>query len=156
MANHENAHKDPNQFVLSYELLLLLRWLIDHDEEKIKKMVTKAYRTGFYRELDKVDFSMKDQQQTEEMHESVIEFFSMLESLLVSTIHEGVRAKAQQQNLMPAIDKIDLNECDNETVQDCLEKATMKIEHNPSANPKELLFEELLRRWKPHNRNIVN
>ncbi len=34
--------QDDTQFVLSYELLCLLRWLTEHDAEKLKKIIAKA------------------------------------------------------------------------------------------------------------------
>jgi len=155
---HDNFGKDASQaqFILSYELLLLLRWLLEHDEEKLRKMVAKAYGSGLGRELDKIDYTSRELYQPNDMQDNVVEFFSMLENILMEVIHDQVRAKAQRQNLKPSVDKIDGHECDIETVQCSLEKATVKIEHNPHANPKELLFEELLRHWKPTNRTVVN
>jgi len=57
---------------------------------------------------------------------------------------------------MPAIDQIDSTVCDDATMRFSIEKTTRKIEHNPDINPREQLLKELLKRWKPHNKNIIN
>ena len=73
----------------------------------------------------------------------------MLDALIIETMNEQAVQRAMEKNLLPAIDQIDSNECDNATVRFSIEKATSKYEHNPKENPKELLFKELLKRWKP-------
>jgi hypothetical protein len=55
---------------------------------------------------------------------------------------------------MPAIDQIDSSICDEDTVRSSLEKATMTIAANPGADPKDTLFQELLKNWKPSTKVI--
>jgi hypothetical protein len=64
--------------------------------------------------------------------------------------------KAVEKNLMPAIDHIDATLCDTDTVRTSIEKATAKIEINSKDNPQEILFRELLKRWKPPAKNLMN
>lgn len=144
------------QFVLSYELLVLLRWLIEHDQEKLRKLITKAYTSGLHKELDALNLQIRDHSQIEQMHESIIDFFNTLEHLLTVTIKEQTHARAQRQNLMPSVDQLDINEYDDATIQHSLEKVTARAENNPQTNAKQLLFEEFLRRWKPHGKSTVN
>ena len=42
--NHDEGSN--NQFVISYELIALLRWLLENDTDKLKKIITKAYASG--------------------------------------------------------------------------------------------------------------
>ena len=56
---------------------------------------------------------------------------------------------------MPTIDHIDSTICDDATVRSSVEKATAKSEQHPKANAQELLFKELLKRWKP-SKNMMN
>jgi hypothetical protein len=145
-------HELDNQFTISHELLILLRWLILHDEERLRKMVTKALASGLHEELQKINSVPP----TQEVQYSITDFFVMLEVLLIDAISEQVNKDAKGQNLMPAIDQIDSTLCDKEIVQFSLEKATTKMAHNPNANPREILYQELLKNWKPHNKSIVN
>lgn len=146
---------DNAQFVLSHELLYLLRWLIEHDANKLKKIITKAVASGLREEMQKVD-NTAEFNLSEDMHHSIIDFFELLEELLLDAINEHVSQKAREKNLLPTIDQIDSTVCDDATVRFSVEKATKKIELNPNANPKEQLLKELLKRWKPHNKNVIN
>jgi hypothetical protein len=144
-----------SQFVLSYELLALLRWLADHDADKLKKIIGKALTSGFQGELNQLN-QTDETVLVDEMHHSITDFLSLLESLLIETVRENLQQKAKYQNLMPAVDQIDSTICDDNTVRFSLEKATEVIENNPTANPKEMLFKELLKRWKPIDKNLKN
>lgn len=154
--NNNEFSQDNAQFVLSYELLALLRWLADHEADKIKKMIAKALASGLKDEVNRARESRNEEEILEEIQHGIIDFFGLLEVLLHETINEQAVQTAMQKNLMPSIDQIDSTICDNATVRTSIEKASAKIEHNPKENPKELLFKELLKRWKPANKNILN
>ncbi len=141
--------QDDTQFVLSYELLCLLRWLTEHDAEKLKKIIAKAISSDeLSEEMKRVDRS-DTMEQTQNIHYNIVDFLSLLESLLLESMADQLDKKARQKNLMPAIEQIDSSICDNAVVRFSLEKATAQIEFNPNINPKEQLFKELLKRWKP-------
>ncbi len=144
-----------SQFVLSYELLILLRWLIDHDENKIKKIMGNALKSGLQEELQLLD-NTENVAELNELQHSITDFLGMLESLLIETTGEHIKEKARQQKLLPSVDRIDTTLCDDTTVRFSLEKATSELAANPDANPKELLFKELLKRWQPTDKNIKN
>ncbi len=155
MENDIFSENTSSQFVLSYELLALLRWLANHDTDKFKKIIGSALAAGLQDEINKID-KTEEAVLLAEMQHSITDFLSNLEGLLLEVIGEHVEKRARQQNLLPAIDQIDTAECDDSTVRFSLEKATAKLASNPNANPKELLFKEILKRWKPHNKNIKN
>jgi len=146
---------DDNQFTISYELLTLLRWLVEHDTGKLKKIIAKALRSGLKNEIKKTR-SSNQLRSINDMQYNILEFFSLLESLLLELANEQVEQQAREKNLMPTLDQIDSNFYDDETVQCSLEKVTSTIEDNPHENPEELLFKELLKRWKPLKKNAIN
>jgi uncharacterized membrane protein len=146
---------DGNQFVISYELLALLRWLIEHDTDKLKKIITKAQKTGLHGEITKIE-NNKESQSLDDIHLTIVEFFGLLESLLIESMNEKVVEKAIEKNLMPAIDHIDSSICDDATVRFSVEKATSKMDHNPEEDPQDVLYKELLKRWKPSKKNLIN
>ena len=141
-----------SQFVLSYELLVLLRWLIDHDDHKLKKIIGNALKSGLQEELQLLDNS--DVSELSELQHSITDFLGVMEALLIETTCERIKEKARQQKLLPSVYRIDTSLCDNTTVRFSLEKATSELSENPNANAKELLFKELLKRWKPIDKNI--
>lgn len=144
-----------SQFVLSYELLILLRWFVDHDTDKLKKIIGKALTSGLQEEIQLLD-NTDDAAELSELQHSITDFLSTMESLLHETVNEHVKEKARQKKLLPAIDQIDTTLCDNTTVQFSLEKATSTLAKNPDANPEEQLFKELLKRWKPSDKLLKN
>ncbi len=144
-----------SQFVLSYELLVLLRWLIDHDTDKLKKIIGKALTSGLQEELQLLD-NTEDTAELNDLQHSITDFLSTFESLLHETVNEHVKEKARQKKLFPAVDQIDTTLCDNTTVRFSLEKVTSTLANNPDANPEEQLFKELLKRWKPSDKNLKN
>ncbi|MDR3550210.1 MAG: hypothetical protein P4L31_02260 [Candidatus Babeliales bacterium] len=156
MNNNEFSNDNNAQFILSYELLSLLRWLADHDAEKIKKIITKSLAAGLKDEVNRARKGKSEDQSIQEIQHGIIDFFGLLEVLLHESMSEAMVQTAVQNNLMPSIDQIDSAVCDDETVRSSLQRTTAKIENNPGQNPKELLFKELLKRWKPQNKNILN
>ncbi len=150
-----NSEKKNGQFVLSYELLTLLRLLADHDDDKLKKIIGKALNSGLQEEMHKID-SLDEMALLDSVHNGITDFLELMESLLLEVTSEHIKQKAKYQNLLPAVDQIDTTICDDTTVRFSLEKATSRMESNPEANPKEMLFKELLKRWKPSDKNVKN
>lgn len=150
------SSNNDNQFVLSYELISLLQWLMDHDADKLKKMIDKALASGLKTKLQKESMQAQQMGDLEEIQENIIDFFGMMEALLIESLHDHAVKKALESDLLPSIDQIDSTVCDNATVRSCVEKATSSIERHPKENPKELLFKELLRRWKPSKESTLN
>lgn len=156
MINNDGFSNESNgQFVLSYELLCLFRWLAEHHAEDLKPIIAKALAAGLADELDAIDRT-ESLPEIEDVQFSIVDFFSLLENLLLDGMDENLTSQAQEQDLMPAIDKIDTTVCDNETVRFSLEKAASLMKDNPSINAKKALYEELLKRWKPHNTSSMN
>ncbi len=156
MNNQDNGSPRNNaQFVLSYELLALLRWLVDQHEETLKNIVGHALSAGLHEELQKIERT-EDATYLHEIQHSITDFLTTLEALLVEQVSERIRQRAQYTDLAPALEKIDSTICDQAIVDVSIEEASSKLEMNPKANPKELLFKELLRRWKPSDGKVKN
>ncbi len=158
MINNNNVSNIPNdQFVLSYEMLCLLHWLVEHDADNLKQIIAKALSAGLKNKLHKLNTSSSGNLvMIDDIQQSIVDFFALLEALLLESINERVTQKAREENLIPAIDQIDSTLCDTATVRSSLEQATNTIEHNPDMNAKEQLFKELLKQWKPRNKTMVN
>ncbi len=152
---NQNSFDPENQCELSYELLYLLKWLFDHESVTLKKLIDRAVKQGFKQEIHNADVIL-EKIASEEIQNSIVDFLDLLDTLLHESLNEHSLKKAQQINLMPSVNKIDSNICDRDTVQWSLEKATSHIEKHPEINPKELLFKEILRRWKPSKKKHLN
>lgn len=143
-----------NQFVITYELLSLLLWIIEHEDEALVKIVKKAFASGLQDEM-KRDQPVNDAQLLEEAQQGIIDFFGMLESHMLEAMHEQSIQRALEKNLLPAIDHIDTAICDNATVRMSVEKATSSTQDS-NETAKEILYKELLKRWKPGKNQNFN
>jgi hypothetical protein len=153
MNNDSFSHDSNAQFALSYELLHLLRWLEQHDTEKLKKIVSKAVAHGLHDEIQKTS-AMINQSILEDMHHSIINFFELLDIILADTINEHVEKKAREKNLLPTLDHFDASLLDQNIVRSSLEKTTKKLDSHPHINAKDQLCKELLKKWKPANKQV--
>lgn len=136
--------KNSDQLVLSYELLQLLEWLIEHEAESLKKIVKRALSKGLSKKL-----KSREVPNASAIQGNVIDFLELLEILLFESNHEVNVSDVIRKNLMPAIDQIDISNFNAATVESSAAIASTKKEKNPSENAEELLFKELLKRWKP-------
>lgn len=149
-------NEDNNQLTLSYELLVLLQWLIEYEPEKLKELIASTFDHGLEDDLKKIKNNPTQYESSDNLQNSIVDFFGLLEVLLHEIYNERATKRVMEKKLMPAIDHIDTTECDTQTVQDSIEKATSKFELEPNKNPQELLFKELLRSWKPSKKTASN
>ncbi|HLW73057.1 MAG TPA: hypothetical protein VKR54_03330 [Candidatus Babeliales bacterium] len=155
MNNDSFSHDSNSQFALSYELLHLLKWLGQHDTDKLKKIISKAVAHGLHDNIQKT-ISLSDHNILEEMHHGIIDFFEILDTLLANAINDHVEQKAREKNLLPTIDHFDSSLLDDETLRCSVENTTKKLDLDPHMNPKEQLCKEFLKKWKPLNKQSMH
>jgi hypothetical protein len=155
MNNDSFAHDNNTQFALSYELLHLLKWLEQHDIEKLKKIIAKAVAHGLHDEIQRSN-SHVNQNILEEMHHSIVDFFELMDNLLNDAINQHVEKRAREKNLLPTLDHFDGSLLSHDTVRTSIENTTKQLDAHPHINPKEQLCKELLKQWKPLNSDFMN
>ena len=155
MNNDSFSHDSNSQFALSYELLHLLKWLGQNDVDKLKKIISKAVAHGLHNDIQK-STTLSDPNILEDMHHSIIDFFELLDTLLVDAISDHVEQKAREKNLLPTIDHFDSSLLDDNTLRSSVENTTKKLDLNPHMNPKEQLCKEFLKKWKPVNKESIH
>lgn len=138
----DNDYTD--QVVITLELLALLRHIVDNHALALRSFITQVQRTQKRTSSDQTKNDDLEQAQS-----SIIEFLTLMESLAYEVNREQQATHQMQQVLMPSINRIDTSACDDDTVQASVERATDQLNHDPAKNPQELLFKELLKRWKP-------
>lgn len=146
---------ETNQLTLSYELLYLIQWFIEREPEKLKPLIASALKNGLKDDLKKINGTL-DQNMADEMQYNIIDFLGLIESQLHEILNEQTMKRVVEKKLMPALDHIDNKECDTATVQFSVEKATSKFDETPQKNAQELLFQELLKCWKPSKKTATN
>lgn len=144
--NNNNFDDCSQNFVISFQLLQLLRWLFEHDQEALKKLIGRSLKNG----LDEVLAQPGGRCESEEdLHHNIIEFFELMEALLFEQLHEDEAKRLKERVMIPAADQFDAAVCDDSLMAVSMERAAITIENNPFVDPKEVLCKELLKRWKP-------
>jgi hypothetical protein len=151
MINNNFEHEA--HFTLSYQLLCLFRWLIEHDEERLKKLINKALSDGLFNDIRK---KQPNTELSPDAQNSILDFFATIETMLAESINERIEQQAREKNLLPSIDHIDTSICTQDLVRSSLDKIASKMDINSKESPQEMLFRELLKRWKPINKNMLN
>ncbi len=145
-----------DQFVISHELLCLLRWLIDHDADRIKRVISRSLGHGLHDKLNNLQ-RVNDEQALDEAQFNILEFFSLLEILLAESLEEHAVKNAVQKGLMPAINHIDPSECANEVVHYGLERTNARLARKLNGEkPQDILLKEILKNWKPTKKQSAN
>lgn len=138
------------QFAMSHEVIALLQWLTDNHAEKLEPLIKKAVADGLLTRMKESVNSMDDA----ETHMSILDFFAVLEIMVYEEMQAQTQKQAHNSHLQNTIDQIDGAFCDTGTVKASLECTTNNLAANPEKSPKELLFKELLKQWRPNNSQI--
>ena len=146
-----SPHEENNtQFTLSHDLLHLLQWIIENEPEKLKRLVTKAVHQGIYEKIQKEEQTMEEKSY---LYTSIIDFFALMEAFLREASSDYTKQRAREKNVLKDIDHI---VCDSNIIRSSLEQATKKGSNSSSAQVKEILFEEILKRWAPHSKKSIH
>ncbi|KIX85644.1 hypothetical protein KG892_01410 [Vermiphilus pyriformis] len=157
MNNHEWEDIDSDQFVISYELLALLKWIVEHDTDRMKKMIARALSNGLDSRLQRAKAEQELSSTNDEIHSIMIDFLVLLETCLAQAMNEQLVKKVVEHNLMPTIDHIDTQACDSATVRASVVSATNKNSTDNSVQHRQdTLYKELLKRWKPDKNYQIN
>jgi len=148
------SHVDTeDQLVISYELLCLLRWLAENEGTRLKRIINKSLTSGLTKQIQ---YGQSDVFDSDEAQQSIIDFFYMLEHMMLDSLNEQAVKHVLEKNLIPALDHIDSTVCDDAMIRFSVERASSPNTDNSHENPQELFFKEILKRWKPNKKNTFN
>ena len=161
------------QISLSLELISLINWMLKKEKTLLNSLVKHAIEHGFIEELAKAE-STEQQYQPEEIHNTLVEFLDFLEHTLIKNLETIQVDEKTKDAILPALQKIETDSLDFKTAWMSMQhtKARVGRKRYPKArtetleatttptpmvqNPMEILFEELLKNWKPNNKETVN
>lgn len=168
------------QISLSFELISLLNWLLRHEKTLLNAMLKQALEHGFAEELEKVDAASMAAAESEELYSTVLDFLEYLEQSLVKNLESIHVDNKTKDAIMPTLQKLEADSLDHKTLWLSMQqtKARMlkakqlitqqqqpkaakteasgeaKTNHTEHAN--KILFEQLLKNWKPNNKDVMN
>jgi hypothetical protein len=121
--------------------------IIDEHQRELQTLIAKAMRTFA---------TKKTAQQDPDIHENIIDFLSLMDFLVHETHHTAEVDTQLTRHMMPAVDHIDQATCNQEIVSASIAHAAQQKTKNPHINAQELLYKELLKRWKPSKKTAVH
>ncbi|MBL4587774.1 hypothetical protein JKY79_00325 [Candidatus Babeliales bacterium] len=148
---------------LSFELISLMGWLLRHHKEELSQLIEKATENGFMDELEVSD--MKDfLNGTSTNNDVVQEFFSFLEG----SIQKGFEGKQLDTiafgALVDEVKKVDGQVVDQHVLlssiqkvkNDCVKKSDEESGSFQTDHIKDLLCEQILKKWNPSHHDSLN
>lgn len=135
------------QFTLSKKTIALVNWLIEHDQESLKKLLSKAYQNGALRMDHDEFFDEEDAQYV------FFKLVGLVEILSEEVVEEQEVSHVFHRSLLPVIKQIDSKEFEQTTIENSANKALCNAKER-NVTPSSILFEELLKKWKPQKKQI--
>ncbi len=151
------AHNhDSNQMNMSYELLMLLQWLLEHEQESLKKLITKSLHNGLQQQVHAFVSQQDRQDAAIELQDSIIDFFMLLENQIHTVFNEDQTQEVIQRDMLPALKMVDARSYSHGALETSIAKAEAAFCKKTISSPKEILCKELLKRWKPHKKLLYH
>jgi hypothetical protein len=146
MSDENMLHEE--QFVISYELLHAIAWLLQYEEDAFAKLVTQAFVQGYQDKFRQQDIHLQ-MQHGDDIQNSILNLFNFLEYhvAMINNAHSG--AKIMDQNIIKTLDQIDPKRFDYDTIKSTVLATADKIKPKDKDEAKRLFLKELLKQWKP-------
>ena len=141
---------DNDQFVISYELIHLLHWMIKYESKLLQELITKSFLQGIEDSLEKNKGLYAQLTSPDDMHNSIVDFLNFIEKH-ISVISETDSVKqVMHKSMMPVLNRFDGQSVDYETIKSSFLTAVEKGKINEDMGAsQEYFFKELLKQWKP-------
>lgn len=137
-----------DQFIISYELLHVLYWLLKYEEAELSKLIHKSFTKGLKEKMKNHD-ALKELQLTEETQNSIIEFFSFMEQEILD-LTDQENTKLMNKEMIKDLDHFDPKQVDYSTVKETITKNATKLQTKKySSKTRTHFLKELLKHWNP-------
>ena len=141
---------DTDQFVISYELLHLLHWMIKYEPTLLRELITKSFLQGIEDSLEKNEGMYAQLTTSDDMHNSIVEFLNFVEYHITEVSNTESVQQVMNKSMLPTMNRVDSQSVDHETVQSSFLTAVEKGKINKDTNASQKqFFKELLRQWNP-------
>lgn len=147
MANKTFLEND-DQFIVSYELLHILQWLLTYEKEAFTDLVQQAYIQGT-QNLENNSDLYEQMEESDYLQNSVLDFFSFLEKEVSSIANAESVKHIMQKNLLKTLDHIDPKVFDPVIIRESMQRTAEKVHPKRNYQAKDLFLKELLKKWHP-------
>ena len=129
--------ENDDQFIVSYELLYILQWLITYEKEAFTQLIHNAFIQGSQSSTEQ---DTCDQiEEAEYLQSSVIDFFSFLEEEEENVAQAESMKHIMQKNLLKTLDHIDPKIFDPAIIKASMMATAEKVHPQSNHQAKEFL-----------------
>lgn len=139
--------ENDDQFIVSYELLYILQWLITYEREAFAQLVHKAFVQGSQTAHNNDMFEQTEE--AEYLQSSVIDFFNFLQQEVDIISEEESMQHIMQTNLLKTLDHIDAKIFDPSIIKASMIETAEKVEMQQNLQAKAYFLKQLLKKWTP-------
>ncbi|MBV8661173.1 MAG: hypothetical protein JO129_03445 [Candidatus Dependentiae bacterium] len=145
--NQKAFLENDDQFIVSYELLYILQWLMMYEKEAFTHLVHKAFIQGS--QSTSLHNNFDQTEEAEYLQNSVIDFFSFLEQEVENVAQSESMKHIMQKNLLKTLDHIDPKIFDPAIIKASMMATAEKINPQRNHQAKDYFLKELLKKWHP-------
>src|SRR3989339_726291 len=140
--------ENDDQFIVSYELLHILQWLLTYEKEAFTDLVQQAYIQGTQSLKNNNDL-YEQIEESEYLQNSVLDFFNFLEKEVNTITHAESIKHIMQKNLLKTLDHIDPKVFDPAIIQESMQVTAEKVNPERNHQAKDYFLKALLKKWHP-------
>lgn len=144
---HKTFLENDDQFIVSYELLYILQWLMTYEKEAFTHLVQKAFIQGS--QITNTNDAPDQVEEAEYLQSSVIDFFSFLEQEVENIAQAESMKHIMQKNLLKTLDHIDPKIFDPAIIKASMVATAEKVRPQRNHQAKDYFLKELLKKWQP-------
>lgn len=160
-----------NNISLSLELICLMSWLLKNEKQGLNTLIKQAVQHGFSEELEKVE-SLDHSMVSEKLYTTILDFLVLLEQILMKNLETINLDTTTKDAILPALEQMDLDSLDDRTIWLSMQQTKDKLHKHHTHNhkhkhkhhdhaeekptkqasnehAKKILFEQLIKNWKP-------
>ena len=149
---------------LSFELIYLMGWLLKHEKSQLNELIKNALKNGLAQDLQKID-SYGCVQMNDELYGTILDFLSFLEKSLAKSMDSTSVPLQGEDAIFPTLKKLDQENLDLKNIKLSIQKARDLLSKNSEGKQdpaeqtelaKNVLFEHILKGWKPAKGDLLN
>ncbi len=145
--NNKTLLENNDQFIVSYELLYILQWLMTYEKEAFTQLVHKSFIQGTQASEENDTYDQIEE--SEHLQGSIIDFFSFLEEEVEAISQAESVRNIMQKNLIKTLDHIDPKAFDPAIIKASMMATAEKIKPQRNHQANELFLKQLLKKWQP-------
>lgn len=144
----EELLEQNDQFVISYELLYILHWILKYEPSALKELVYKAFAKGIDDKMSHDDI-VSQVQNSEDIQNSIVDFFAILEDHVNTITEEATTKHLMHNQILQTLTHIDPKRFNSDTIKSSMMATAEKIDVKNKIEAKQHLLKELLKQWNP-------